>query len=226
MHYTLYKSMWQDAISEPAHTASPFELMYKSGPLNFAPGSSCKYSTTGFAVLGLALCAVQGCESYHQLDMLAWLPSDLRRKLNHTVFPTNGTPADVSPIHACEVVSGPPHADVFNIGGTFSGYTASFMASTASEAAQLLYAVNSVHSDCLSNESRRLMRLVERTDIRPYGFGTEIFAPSFLGMPEVFIAIGVLKGMRGELTATFPGRILSPRWTLRFLSSRVTSMSR
>jgi CubicO group peptidase (beta-lactamase class C family) len=193
------KFLWQDSVSEPAHNFSPFELMYKSGPLNFAPGSSCKYSTTGFAVLGLALCAMQGCESEHQLDMLAWLPSDLRRKLSHTVFPTNGTPADVSPIHACEIMSGAPVGkDVFNIGGTFSGYTAAFMASTASEAAQLLYAINSAHSDCLSNESRRLMRLVERTDIRPYGFGTEIFAPSFLGMPGALYSHWGSQGHEGR----------------------------
>jgi CubicO group peptidase (beta-lactamase class C family) len=176
--------LWAEAISAPSHVFSPFELMYKSrGSLNFAPGSSCVYSTLGFSVLGLTLCALQGCGSEHQIDMLAWLPIDLRRKLRRTVFPTNGTPASFSRMHGCERLSGPPVADVSNVAATFAGYTGSFMASTTSETAQIMYAINSPHSDCLSNESRRLMHLVERTDIRPYGFGTEIFAPSFLGMP-------------------------------------------
>ena len=54
------------------------------------PGGCEAYASPGYVLLGLALCQIQNCSRYDQLDQMAVLPGKVRGKYKGLAFPENG----------------------------------------------------------------------------------------------------------------------------------------
>ena len=79
----------------PALTLCPARLVCSWSSIWVSVASSLQYASPGYELLGLALCQVQGCAHYTDLDLKGVLRRNhLYDKYNGTTFPENGKCSD------------------------------------------------------------------------------------------------------------------------------------
>jgi hypothetical protein len=88
-----YNDTWYHNIqlSEPNHDVTPFEILHRFNKTWIAPpGTRWKYASTGYELLGLALTAVYGYDTWEDYDQMSVFPSSIRDEYTGTSFPGKG----------------------------------------------------------------------------------------------------------------------------------------
>eukprot|EP00040_Diaphanoeca_grandis_P044761 m.13476 g.13476 ORF g.13476 m.13476 type:complete len:492 (-) comp9745_c0_seq1:116-1591(-) len=76
----------------PNQDWSPFDMLHKMNKtwVCGGPGICGHYASTGYEILGLALCQLQNCSDWSELDQKWVLPQSLKQKYNGVIFPEHG----------------------------------------------------------------------------------------------------------------------------------------
>lgn len=127
--------------SHPTETMDPLTILNQINglPLDFAPGSCGKYSSTGYVIVGLLLAQYMDT-SWQDLDPFDFFPDEMRHKYTSTlVFPSKGE---------CSAIPGMAHGyrqpppggydDVFNWTCTY-GWMAGNMVGSAQSLADFVF---------------------------------------------------------------------------------------
>ena len=87
-----YNDSWYHEVTlgEPHHDVTPYEILHRLDKTWVAePGALWSYASTGYELLGLALTAVYGLESWEDLDQMSVF-GELREEYTGTSFPGRG----------------------------------------------------------------------------------------------------------------------------------------
>jgi CubicO group peptidase (beta-lactamase class C family) len=174
---TLTDSLRQELYSNPGKAYTPAELMSvpwvagKYKPCHdVGPHYHKCYSSTNFMILGLLLANRTGWSDFSQAS---FLPPSLRTKLH---FAVSGAPHDYTPVHGYDRTAYNMPArelndqDVASVTGVFAGWTASDLVGTASDVAELTWAIYGPSPTVLPKTYSDLMASTALS--RDYGLAT------------------------------------------------------
>eukprot|EP00756_Hemistasia_phaeocysticola_P001371 Hpha_TRINITY_DN10972_c0_g1::TRINITY_DN10972_c0_g1_i1::g.26913::m.26913/K01286/E3.4.16.4; D-alanyl-D-alanine carboxypeptidase len=140
----------KELYDNPAHNLSPIELMslpWVAKDVILPPDTpeGAVYSSTNFMILGMILAQQRGWSVWDGLAQADYLPQHARAKYQHLTFGTHGAPAAFSAVHGYDRTSYNGNAghstDVYNVAGTFAGWTAADILGSASDLAEMVWDV-------------------------------------------------------------------------------------
>eukprot|EP01062_Namystynia_karyoxenos_P028314 TRINITY_DN21466_c0_g1_i1.p1 TRINITY_DN21466_c0_g1~~TRINITY_DN21466_c0_g1_i1.p1 ORF type:complete len:456 (+),score=145.19 TRINITY_DN21466_c0_g1_i1:70-1368(+) len=139
-------SLRAELYADPMHNYGPIELMslpWVAKNVTIIPDwtfEGTQYSSTNFMLLGMILAGHQGWSSWDGLMQADFLPASIRGKYQHLAFGAHGAPGDFTEVHGYDRTNYNGNSgsrDVYNVAGTFSGWTASDILGTAADLAEL-----------------------------------------------------------------------------------------
>ena len=164
----------------------------RARPMRFSAGEQYMYSSTNYVLMGLLLANLTNhtsWEDYLQISLLSILPSAASAEYDSLTFARHGAPmSDYTAVHGEDRTSfngqsssARPGIDTWRVRNVLTGWTASNMVGTATDAARLGYdLMGASEPHLLSTAASRAMlvpprRLTTAMKVPPdtYGFGTQ-----------------------------------------------------
>ena len=178
-----------EVYARPSQDWGPTLLINQSwvatGRLEFTPGSTTRYSSTNFVLLGLLLAALTDSktwDAYDQGSIFDALPQERRALYSGLRFGVHGAPANYTTVHGFDRTSynggnssARPGKDVWKVAGVYGGWTASDVTASVADIARFGYDLYGAAAPNLLSDAQKAVMVPPTPppgDYFPYGFAT------------------------------------------------------